>query len=67
MPVPVIAAAIVFAGCWVTLTQTRFGRYVYAIGGNENGDLALGRQRDGDEDRGIRECRGFSRRSPESF
>jgi ribose transport system permease protein len=36
IPIPVIAAAIVFVGCWVTLTQTRFGRYVYAIGGNEN-------------------------------
>jgi ribose transport system permease protein len=35
IPIPV-AAAIVFAGCWVALTQTRFGRYVYAIGGNEN-------------------------------
>jgi ribose transport system permease protein len=36
IPIPVIAAAIVFAACWVALTQTRFGRYVYAIGGNEN-------------------------------
>jgi ribose transport system permease protein len=36
IPIPVIAAAIVFAVCWVALTQTRFGRYVYAIGGNEN-------------------------------
>ena len=36
IPIPVIAAAIVFALCWVALTQTRFGRYVYAIGGNEN-------------------------------
>jgi ribose transport system permease protein len=36
IPIPVIAAAIVFAGCWVALTQTRFGRYIYAIGGNEN-------------------------------
>jgi ribose transport system permease protein len=36
IPIPVVAAAIVFAGCWVALTQTRFGRYVYAIGGNEN-------------------------------
>jgi ribose transport system permease protein len=35
VPVQVIAAAIVFAACWVTLTQTRFGRYVYAIGGNQ--------------------------------
>jgi ribose transport system permease protein len=36
IPIPVIAAAIVFALCWLALTQTRFGRYVYAIGGNEN-------------------------------
>jgi ribose transport system permease protein len=36
IPLPVVIAAIVFAGCWVALTQTRFGRYVYAIGGNEN-------------------------------
>jgi ribose transport system permease protein len=36
VPIPVIIAAVVFAGCWVALTQTRFGRYVYAIGGNEN-------------------------------
>jgi ribose transport system permease protein len=36
VPLPVAAAAIVFVGCWVALTQTRFGRYVYAIGGNEN-------------------------------
>jgi ribose transport system permease protein len=35
VPVPVIIAAVVFAACWVTLTQTRFGRYVYAIGGNQ--------------------------------
>jgi len=36
IPLPVLIAAIAFAGCWVVLTQTRFGRYVYAIGGNEN-------------------------------
>jgi ribose transport system permease protein len=36
IPIPVIVAAIAFAGCWVVLTQTRFGRYVYAIGGNES-------------------------------
>ena len=36
IPIPVAVAAIAFAGCWVVLTQTRFGRYVYAIGGNEN-------------------------------
>ncbi|HUB15013.1 MAG TPA: ribose ABC transporter permease [Acetobacteraceae bacterium] len=36
IPIPVVVAAIAFAGCWVVLTQTRFGRYVYAIGGNES-------------------------------
>ncbi|MGD1037951.1 MAG: ribose ABC transporter permease [Roseiarcus sp.] len=35
IPVPVVVAAVVFAACWVTLTQTRFGRYVYAMGGNQ--------------------------------
>ena len=35
VPIPVVIAAAVFAGCWVALTQSRFGRYVYAIGGNE--------------------------------
>jgi ribose transport system permease protein len=35
IPIPVLIAAVVFFGCWVTLTQTRFGRYVYAVGGNE--------------------------------
>jgi len=35
IPIPVIVMlAVVFAGHFV-LTQTRFGRYVYAIGGNE--------------------------------
>jgi len=34
IPIPVIVAAIAFAACWIVLTQTRFGRYVYAIGGN---------------------------------
>jgi len=36
LPIPVVIALVVFAFCWVILTQTRFGRYVYAIGGNEN-------------------------------
>jgi ribose transport system permease protein len=35
IPVPVLVAAVVYIACWVTLTQTRFGRYVYAVGGNE--------------------------------
>jgi len=36
VPIPVVIAAIVFVGCWIALSQTRFGRHVYAIGGNEN-------------------------------
>ncbi|SDQ97828.1 ribose ABC transporter permease [Pseudovibrio sp. Tun.PSC04-5.I4] len=36
IPHPVIVMAIIFALCWFLLSQTRFGRYVYAIGGNEN-------------------------------
>ena len=35
IPIPVILAFIVFVGCWYILNNTRFGRYVYAIGGNE--------------------------------
>lgn len=35
VPVPVILAGLVYFICWVLLTQTRFGRYVYAVGGNE--------------------------------
>ncbi|CAG9295283.1 ribose ABC transporter permease [Celerinatantimonas diazotrophica] len=36
IPVPVWLMIIVFAGAWYLLTQTRFGRYVYALGGNES-------------------------------
>lgn len=35
VPVQVIVAAIVAAIGWFTLTQTRFGKYTIAIGGNE--------------------------------
>jgi ribose/xylose/arabinose/galactoside ABC-type transport system permease subunit len=35
VPAPVLAAAFVYAVAYVLLTRTRFGRYVYAIGGNE--------------------------------
>ncbi len=34
IPMPVILLAIVFAASWWILTRTRFGRYVYAVGGN---------------------------------
>ena len=35
VPMPVILTALVYLGAWFVLTRTRFGRYVYAIGGNE--------------------------------
>jgi ribose transport system permease protein len=34
MPVPVVIMLAVFVVCLVVLTQTRFGRYVFAIGSN---------------------------------
>lgn len=35
IPIPVIMAFVVFAACWYMLNHTRLGRYIYAIGGNE--------------------------------
>lgn len=35
IPMPLIIALIVYALSWVVLRHTKFGRYVYAIGGNE--------------------------------
>ncbi|MFD0982771.1 ribose ABC transporter permease [Tropicimonas aquimaris] len=35
IPIPVIIAGVVFLACWYVLNYTRLGRYVYAIGGNE--------------------------------
>ena len=35
VPNPVIATALIYAAAHVVLTRTAFGRYVYAIGGNE--------------------------------
>ncbi len=35
IPVPAIVAAVVFLFCAYLMTKTRFGRHVYAIGGNE--------------------------------
>nr|WP_225906268.1 ABC transporter permease [Ensifer canadensis] len=34
IPMPVILLAIVFLASWWILTRTRFGRYIYAVGGN---------------------------------
>jgi ribose transport system permease protein len=35
VPAPVLAAIVVYVIAHLVLTRTRFGRYVYAIGGNE--------------------------------
>lgn len=35
IPIPVIVMAVVLAIAWIVLACTRFGRYIYAIGGNE--------------------------------
>jgi ribose transport system permease protein len=35
VPVPIWLMVIVFASVWYLLNHTRFGRYVYALGGNE--------------------------------
>ncbi len=36
IPVPVWIMVIVFASVWYLLNHTRFGRYIYALGGNES-------------------------------
>ena len=35
IPVPVWLMFVVFVWAWYTLNHTRFGRYIYALGGNE--------------------------------
>ncbi|MDP5291591.1 ribose ABC transporter permease [Oceanimonas sp. CHS3-5] len=35
IPVPVWLMAMTFLGAWHLLNHTRFGRYIYAVGGNE--------------------------------
>lgn len=35
IPVPVWLMAMTFLGAWYLLNHTRFGRYIYAVGGNE--------------------------------
>lgn len=35
IPVPVWLMAATFLGAWYLLNHTRFGRYIYAVGGNE--------------------------------
>ena len=42
VPISVIILAVVAVISWGLLTKTRFGRYVYAVGGNERAALASG-------------------------
>jgi len=42
IPIPVLILGVVAAGSWAFLTNTRLGRYVYAVGGNENAARAAG-------------------------
>jgi inositol transport system permease protein len=42
IPVPVIILAVVAVGAHIMLNNTRFGRHIYAIGGNEQAALISG-------------------------
>ena len=42
IPIPVLILAAVAGGSWLFLTNTRLGRHVYAVGGNENAARAAG-------------------------
>ena len=35
IPIPLILTIIIYFICWIVLRRTKFGRYTYAIGGNE--------------------------------
>ena len=42
VPVPVVIFALIALIAWFVLSQTQFGRYIYAIGGNEQAALVSG-------------------------
>jgi ribose/xylose/arabinose/galactoside ABC-type transport system permease subunit len=42
LPLPAVIAAVVFIVCALLMKRTRFGRYIYAIGGNEDAALYAG-------------------------
>jgi inositol transport system permease protein len=42
IPIPVLIMLIVLAGTHILTKRTRFGRYIYAIGGNEEAAIASG-------------------------
>ena len=42
VPIPVIVLVLMAFGAWIVLSFTRFGRYVYAVGGNREAARAAG-------------------------
>jgi ribose transport system permease protein len=42
IPVPLILMAVTFLALWLILTQTKFGRFVYAAGGNAEASRLIG-------------------------
>src|SRR5687767_7869280 len=46
LPVPVLLVALAFGLGWLVLRSTRFGRYVYAIGDNEEAARLMGLEAD---------------------
>lgn len=42
VPISVLILTAVFVACWVLLARTRFGRQLYAVGGNERAARASG-------------------------
>ena len=42
IPMPVIIMLVVFAGTWIVMNRTKFGRHIYAIGGNAMAALYAG-------------------------
>ena len=42
IPIPVIVMLFIFLIVWVILRKMKYGRYLYAIGGNENAAVASG-------------------------
>lgn len=42
VPIPLIIMAVTFIALWIVLTRTRFGRFVYASGGNAEAARLIG-------------------------
>lgn len=42
IPIPLVIMAVTFVALWIVLTRTRFGRFVYASGGNAEAARLIG-------------------------